>query len=237
MRLLYAFGATTVLLAVAGTGCGTSNNAGLIDASGIGGGTTPGIDASALDDAGGTPTGVPMTCPSPGNPVHNGGSCGTERWNIKTGTDSQASSISLAPQPNTIAALVALPAASGGAVRESPTEKTVWELKDVLLTELKLESDSDYHLVISDGHKTMIAEVPYMSCTSSSAWPCFMSRTRAEIDARYTVTTSPKYPAATVTLRGVGFFDYAHNQVGVAANAIELHPILEICFGKSCTPS
>jgi hypothetical protein len=178
-----------------------------------------------------------MTCPSPGNPKHNGGSCGSERWNIKTGTDSGASAISLAPQSSSIATLVALPAAGGGNGRETPTEDTVWELKDVTLTELKEETDSDYHLVISDGAKTMIAEIPYMSCATASAWTCFISRSRSEIDAKYTVSTTPQYPSATVTLRGVGFFDFIHGQNGVAPNAIELHPVLEICFGQGCTPS
>jgi hypothetical protein len=224
------------MFAFALTGCGTTTHAQLND------GNTGGDDGGIIDagsDAGsdgGTVTGVPMTCPGPGTPKKNGGSCGTERWDIKTGTDSQASSVSLAPQPNTIAALVALPAAGGGTTREHPTENTVWELKNVTLTELKLESDSDYHMVLSDGSKTLIAEIPYMTCSTSSAWVCFMSRARSEVDAKYTVSTTPLYPAATITVRGVGFFDFAHGQNGVAANAIELHPVLEVCFGKDCTP-
>ncbi len=182
-------------------------------------------------------SGVTMTCPGPGNPKANGGSCGTERWSIKTGTDSQAASLSLVPQPTTIAALVALTAAGGGTSRTAPTETTVFELKDVTLTEIKLESDSDYHLVISDGTKSMIAEIPYPSCATTSAWACWISRARSEVDARYNVSSSPQYPATTVTIRGVGFFDYYHGQTGVAPNAIEIHPILELCFGQGCTPS
>jgi len=167
----------------------------------------------------------------------NGGSCGTERWNIKTGTDSQAASVSLVPQPNTIATLVALPAAGGGSSRESPTETTLWELKDVTLTMIKLETDSDYHMVLSDGTHTMIAEIPYPSCANGSSWSCFISHARATVDAKVTVTSSPQYPAQTVTVRGVGFFDYIHGQTGVAPNGIELHPVLQICFGQGCTPT
>jgi hypothetical protein len=63
-----------------------------------------------------------------------------------------------------------------------------------------------------------------------------MSRARSEIDAKYTVSSSPQYPAAVVTVRGVGFFDFIHGQNGVAANGIEIHPVLELCFGKDCTP-
>jgi hypothetical protein len=218
------------------TGCGTTTheqpNDGNVGADD--GGVVDAGDGAGLD--GGTVIGVPMTCPGPGTPKKNGGSCGSERWDIKTGTDSQASSVSLVPRPNTIAALVALPAAGGNTTREHPTENTVWELKNVTLTELKEESDSDYHMVLSDGSKTLIAEIPYMTCATSSAWACFMSRARSQIDAKYLMTTTPLYPAATITVRGVGFFDFVHGQNGVAANAIELHPVLELCFGKDCTP-
>jgi hypothetical protein len=33
-----------------------------------------------------------------------------------------------------------------------------------------------------------------------------------------------------VTLQGLGFFDFAHGQDGVAPNAIELHPVISIEF-------
>ena len=189
-------------------------------------------DAGAIADAG-----VPITCPGPGMPPQDGGVCGIERWDIKTGTDSQASGLSLVPHPTTIRVLGALPAAGGGTRRESPTETTLWELADVTLTELRLETDSDYHLVLSDGQHTLIAEIPHATCAAASPWLCFMSRARSEIDARYQVSTSPQYPAATVTVRGLGFFDIPHGQSGLAPNAIELHPVLQLCFGLGCTPT
>jgi len=197
-------------------------------------GTSP-HDASMQPDAG--PTGGAITCPGPGNPVQTSGVCGTERWPVKTGTDPQAPQLGLVPVSNTIAALVALPAAGGGTSRESPTETTLWELKNVTLTELKLETDRDYHLVLSDGSKTLIAEVPFSACATNSPWLCFMSRSRSEIDMKFTVSNSPQYPAAVVTVVGFGFFDTLHGQNGVAPNAIELHPILQICFGKDCVPN
>jgi hypothetical protein len=184
--------------------------------------------------------GGPITCSNPGAYTHNGGACGTERWDIKTGTDPQAAGVSLVPQSTTIATLRALAANGGGSSRESPTETTVWELKDVTLTELKLESDSDEHLVLSDGSatNTMIVEVPYPDCAATSAWLCFITHVRSELDARYpSITSSPQYPAAVMTVRGVGFFDTLHGQTGVAPNAIELHAVLQICFGQGCTPT
>ncbi|HEY8089976.1 MAG TPA: hypothetical protein VIF09_19075 [Polyangiaceae bacterium] len=210
-----------------------------------GGGSSSGgnEDSGASSSSGGSSSGGtsssggPITCPGPGTYTKNGGACGTERWNIKTGTDSQAAGLSLVPEPNTIAALVALPANGGGSSRESPTETTLWELKDVTLTLIKLETDSDYHMVVSDGTHTMIVEIPYPTCDTGGAWACFVSRARAEVDAKYTVTSSPKYPAQTVTVRGFGFFDYSHGQTGVAPNAIELHPVVQLCFGQGCTPT
>jgi hypothetical protein len=215
--------------------CGSRSH-GTSDASGVAPNDAAPADASVGSDAGMIGGGA-ITCPSPGNPTQNGSSCGTERWNVKTGTDSQAPSLSLVPMPNTIATLVALPAAGAGSARETPTETTLWELKDVTLTELKEESDSDYHLVISDGAHTMIAEIPWPACAKNSPWTCFISRARSEIDAKYTVTSSPQYPSVTITLRGFGFFDYPHGQNGVAPNAIELHPVLQLCFGQGCTPT
>ena len=182
-------------------------------------------------------TGTAITCPAPGNYTKNGGSCGTERWTVKVGTDSAAPGLSLVPQLTTIATLVALPAAGAGNSRESPTETTLFELRDVTLTEIKSESDSDYHLVVSDGSKTMIVEIPYPTCTTGSPWTCFITRARAEVDSMFTVTSSPQNPARVITVRGFGFFDVLHGQTGVAPNGIELHPVLQICFGQGCTPS
>jgi hypothetical protein len=39
-----------------------------------------------------------------------------------------------------------------------------------------------------------------------------------------------------VEITGVGFFDHAHGQIGRAANNIELHPILRLCFLDGPTP-
>ena len=100
--------------------------------SGAGGSTDSG--GTGTVDSGGGPTGAAITCSNPGTYTMNGGACGTERWDIKTGTDPYTGMVSLVPQPNTIATLAGLPAAGGGTMRESPTEVTLWDLKDVTLT-------------------------------------------------------------------------------------------------------
>ena len=100
-------------------------------------------------------------CTSP-SPVPQ--SCGVERWSIKTGSDSGAVSINLnSATPSTVAALHALPSPSPipATTRVSPGETTEWVIQGTLL-QYKLESDSDYHLVVQDGAgNTMVTEIPY----------------------------------------------------------------------------
>jgi hypothetical protein len=209
-----------------GSDAGSQHDGGASSSSGSDSGGSSG------SSSGGSSSGAAITCPAPGSPKSSG-ACGTERWDIKTGTDSQAGSVSLVPQPTTIATLRALAANGGGSSRETPTETTLFELKDVTLTEWLSESDSDYHLVLTQGGVTMIAEIPGPSCTATSAWKCFISRARAEFEMQ----NLSQYPGLAVTVRGVGFFDFLHGQTGVAPNGIELHPVLQICFGQGCTPS
>ena len=163
-------------------------------------------------------------------PNSSTGSCGVERWSVKTGTDADAGKITLqSTTATTIAALASIPAPATLPAdnRVAPTETTVYRVS-ATLTEYKLEADSDYHLVLSDGAgHTMIAEIPDPLCVGSSS-PLLTSvqKARGEFDAKYTPTGSFKTANTAVTVTGVGFFDFAHGQTGVAPNAIELHPIL-----------
>jgi len=219
------------------SGSGSSGDGGPDDGSAPLDGSSGGSSSGGSSGSSGGSGGLPITCPAPGSYKQNGGACGSERWDIKTGTDPGVVGVSLVPTPTTIAALTAIPAAGGGASRSAPVEQTLWELTDVTLSIVKLETDSDYHLVVSDAGHTMIVEIPYPPCAVASKWGCFLSRARAEVDAHLNVTASPQYPALTVTVRGVGFFDFPHGQNGVAPNAIELHAVLQLCFGKGCTPT
>lgn len=167
------------------------------------------------------------------------GSCGVERWSVKTGTDADRSLINLqSTTDTTIAALTALSAPSTlpSDNRVQPTETTVFRLP-ATLTEYKMEADSDYHLVLSDGSgHTMIAEIPDPACVgSTSPLAAGISKARGEFDAKYGVTTSFKTANVPVTLTGVGFFDFLHGQTGVAPNGIELHAVLDIQFGSGTT--
>jgi hypothetical protein len=168
------------------------------------------------------------------------GSCGVERWSIKTGTDSAESQVNMTPQNTTIGTLDAIPAptslgsSSPRYTYAGSPEIQVYRLTNVTLTQYKLESDSDYHLIVTDGSNTMIAEIPDPACVTSGAWASAVSSSRAAFDARYAVTTSFQTANVPVTITGAGFFDILHGQTGVAPNGIELHSVLSICFGTNC---
>lgn len=163
--------------------------------------------------------------------------CGTERWAIKTATDANAASIAKAPVAGTIAALSALPAQNGNDTdRIGPTEVTTYQLTDVKLVQYRREADGDYHLVVSDGTRTMIVEIADPACAGATG-PLLaqMTNARAQFDAVHApVLSTPSASNETVTVTGVGFYDVLHAQTGVAPNAIELHPVLSICFGALC---
>ncbi len=164
-------------------------------------------------------------------------SCGVERWSVKTGTDADAGLINLQSiTQTTIASLTSLPAPSTLPAnnRVQPTETTVFQIH-ATLTKYKLESDSDYHLILNDeSGNTMISEIPDPACVGSSS-PLLSSiqTARSTFDAQYTVTSSFQSANVPVTITGVGFFDFLHGQTGVAPNGIELHAVLDIQFGSN----
>ena len=170
-------------------------------------------------------------------PNASSGSCGVERWSVKTGTDADAGLVNLNnPVTQTIGYLDGLTAPSTLPAnnRVQPTETTLFVV-DATLVEYKLETDSDYHLVLKDAQgNTMIAEIPDPACVGAgSPFAAGIQNARSEFDAKYTVTTSFQTANIPVEVRGVGFFDFNHGQTGVAPNAIELHPVLNIVFNPS----
>src|SRR5215831_13228809 len=163
--------------------------------------------------------------------------CGVERWSVKTGTDPDAGLVNTSSTTaTTIANLRSLTAPNPipSNNRVQPTETTVWVI-NATLTEFKLESDEDYHLVISDSSgRTMICEIPAPHCVgSNSPFLNGITNSRAEFDARFNVTTSFQTANVPVTVTGVGMFDFLHGQTGVAPNGIELHPVLDVQFSPS----
>jgi hypothetical protein len=173
-----------------------------------------------------------------------------ERWTVKTGADADAQALTnQVPTPGTISALTALPVPSvlppNG--RSDGAEKTVWSVR-ATLTAYAAEADGDYHMVIADQDgRTMIAEIPKPGdIPGRSYFAAEIANARNAFDDHFRITESPNQPTPAgtgsspfrdvrigVTLLGLGFFDFDHNQRGVAPNAIELHPVVNIVFDPS----
>jgi hypothetical protein len=177
------------------------------------------------------------------------GPAGHERWSVKTGSDPDARALTnLAPTSTTIAELVALPvpAVLPPDGRSDGAEKTVWQLTATLQS-FGTEADGDVHMVLADAQgRTMIAEIPNpVDITTPSYFASQIASTRAAFDSHFKITENIGPPAGpepmgvaaqfrqvtvSVTVTGLGFFDFAHGQSGVAPNAIELHPVIGIVF-------
>lgn len=163
--------------------------------------------------------------------------CGRERWPVKVGDDADAARVDLTKTvPSDIATLDALPAPDlrPEAARASATEETVFVV-EATLTSYKHETDGDYHLVLTDeaGH-TLIAEIPDPACVGAASplWAGIV-KARGEFDAKLKAGKSFRNTGLKVRVTGVGFFDFNHHQRGVAPNAIELHPVLDIQFAPA----
>ncbi len=161
--------------------------------------------------------------------------CGVERWPVKVGTDQDAAKVVLTPEMATIAELIELRAPNHPNARKNSRFKG--ELKtyqlDGLLTVIKREKDEDYHLVIvdpDDKDATMIVESPAPGCAKNSRFLDQIKEVRQAIDAKFGAIKGKKKPNIRTTVTGIAFFDPIHGQEGVAANGIELHPILKITF-------
>jgi hypothetical protein len=167
-----------------------------------------------------------------------------ERWSVKTAADTGAQALTTqTPTPTTIAQLTVLPVPPllppDG--RSEGAEQTVWQLTATLQA-FGREADGDYHMVLADGQgNTMIGEIPDPGdITSPSYFATQITSARAAFDGHFgevdNITagssgeTGFREISVPVTLTGLGFFDFAHGQRGVAPNAIELHPVISIVF-------
>src|SRR5437870_760672 len=166
--------------------------------------------------------------------------CGVERWSVKTGTDPDAGLVNLSSSTSTTIVTMrswTAPNPIPSNNRVSPYETTQWVL-NATLTQYKLESDSDYHLVLQDASgNTLIAEIPAPNCVGSgSIFASGITNARNEFDAKYTATSSFKTANVPVQVKGVGMFDFLHGQTGVAPNGIEIHAVLDIIFNPGTNP-
>jgi hypothetical protein len=159
--------------------------------------------------------------------------CPIERGPVKEGSDADRYKVSSTATVTTIGRLVhkAKPSSYPTNARIAPVELHKYALSDVVLRQYRIETDGDIHLVLHDrlGHH-MIAEIPFRACTGGSRWRDAISAARSAFVSLLPVSTDWHYVHRHIDIRGIGFFDIPHGQTGVAANGIELHPVIRIHF-------
>lgn len=153
----------------------------------------------------------------------------------KTLTDHYASEASLTPVRSRVATLrtIPVPAGTGAGQPRTQPERTTYALT-VHLIGARLMSDHDLHLLVADwrGGAMMITELPDTTCPVAARSPVAAEMTaarRALLAAIGPVGAAHWKPLnRRAKITGVGFFDTVHNQVGVAPNGFELHPLLSL---------
>jgi hypothetical protein len=158
--------------------------------------------------------------------------CGTERWDIKTLSDPATSQVVLTPTVTTVEQLQAIPIP--GPI-ELHTPRYAVEKQTVTVTATlkaaKLETDSDYHVVIAGSTgATMIAEFANPSCVANAQFRRTIGGARQAFVRRFGTPPSTHFVTlhGVATLTGVVFLDVLHAQRGVAPNGVEIHPVLGI---------
>lgn len=171
--------------------------------------------------------------PSPPGP--SGLACGSERWFVKTLSDPDARAVDITSStPISIRELNGLDThCTDLPERRAFTEEfKVYETTG-RITYIAHEDDRDYHIAMEDPNSpgfTVVTELADILCAGAVISPHFASLTAADamwkilLDGRSTSA----FLGATVHVRGVGFYDFAHGQRGRSTNCIELHPILSI---------
>jgi hypothetical protein len=146
--------------------------------------------------------------------------CGSERWKVKTLQDKPDLR---STKTKTVAYLVTRPKPSPLPAGRASFERNVLTVT-AAVTQVIPEDDGDLHLVLDDGlGNTMIAEAPNATCDRDAT----TVRRNQMAEARAAVKV-----CGNAEIKGVAFFDFFHNQTGVAPNEIELHPILGFrCLG------
>jgi hypothetical protein len=149
------------------------------------------------------------------SPTRQRSACGGERWTVKTLQDRPRL---LRAQVTTVTRLVKLRRPRSVPKRRLPFERHLYAVT-AAVTYVHAEADGDLQVVLwqigTGSH--LIAESPSPACTRRAV----SLRRRQMRTARRAIRI-----CARARVTGVAFWDYNHGQVGVAPNAIELHPIL-----------
>ena len=171
----------------------------------------------------------------PDRPPPTGLACGMERWPVKTLSDVDAPRVNLDwVQTGTIRALNGFASHCSG-LPPSRTFEEEFRVFEVVgrITYVKLQDDRDYHVVVADPEDSsysIVTEVADIACQGATSSP--YRDTLATARNAFIALLGGRAPSSlvgtTVRLRGVGFFDSDHGQVGRARNCMELHPVLAV---------
>jgi hypothetical protein len=179
---------------------------------------------------------------------------GTERWDVKDGSDAGAAHVNpTVVNGITIADLNQLLPQPIGADGRMQEEKVIYRINGILRL-FKHETDNDYHIVVADdstsrfstGH-SMVVEVPDPSCVAGRRHEFgasqFLPQLRqSQADFEAATRTLPRNRDLgsrniPITVVGVLFFDFMHGQTGHGLphpskdadrrdKVVELHPVL-----------
>jgi hypothetical protein len=179
-----------------------------------------------------TPAPTPTPSPAP-TPT---AACGVERWAVKTLTDADATRVDFGNViPTTVSALNTFPMHCSGLPdnRAFPEEFRVYEATGVVqLT--REEDDHDIHIVLadpSDATQTVVIEVVDPACALTSPHLSLLTQARSQYQSLSPLT------GKRVTVRGVGFYDFAHGQTGLSRSCVELHPVTNISVVTAPAPA
>ena len=162
---------------------------------------------------------------------------------------------------------LAVPAVLPPDGRSEGAEQTTWQLDATLTGYKHETDGDYHLVIADDQGNTMIAEIPDPAALAAgSFFVTEITGARQAFDGKFGLhmaappvaaaaeVASPEAAAAPesgmaaaapalipvttpVTVRGLGFFDFAHGQDGVAPNAIELHPVISIEFQAQAPPA
>jgi hypothetical protein len=171
--------------------------------------------------------------PPGGPPV--GLRCGVERWAVKTLSDPDAIRVDISRvQQTTIKSLNERATRCSGlpSSRAFAEEFEVYEVTG-RVTFVRLEDDRDYHVVLADPAEpsyTIVTEVADIACQGAISSPHrgVLETARNTFFGLLGGRSPSSLVGTTVRLRGVGFYDFNHGQIGRARNCMELHPVVSI---------
>jgi hypothetical protein len=165
------------------------------------------------------------------------------RWPVRTGSDLDASLVNDVPVPATVEELVGQPRPRGMRLptkrfpayqnrRAEGVERTVYVLETTIVG-CQLMLSQNFHLNLKgDSGQTMIANCPHPDpefVDPGSRWVKQIAQVRHQIEERLKPIPGQRMEVnERVRITGIGFFNHVHGQWGMAANGIELAPVLGI---------